>query len=91
MICGELLPLLLLKHFDLYLFARYLVDQRWLKQWKKYVGFETRAFRYAWIELTSAGNQEAHPGPVDNAGLLKCTVQSLQQVLYQLDIFSSTK
>ena len=69
MIHGELLPLLLLKHFDLYLFARYLVDERWLKQWKKFVGFES------W-DLTSAGKQEAHPGPVDNAGLFKCTVQS---------------
>ena len=47
------------------LFARYLVDQRWLKQWKKYSGFES------W-DLRSAGKQEAHPGPVDNVNLLKC-------------------
>ena len=69
MIRGELLPLLLLKNFDLYLFARYLVSQRWLNQWKKYVGFET------W-DLKFAGKQEVYPGPVDNAELFKCTVQS---------------
>ena len=69
MIRGELLPLLLLKHFDLYLFARYLVGQQWLNQWKTYVGFET-------LDLRSAGKQEAHPGQVDNAELFKCTVQS---------------
>ena len=51
------------------LFARYLVDQRWLEQWKKFVGFDSR-------DLRSAAKQEAHPGPVDNAKLLKCTVQS---------------
>ena len=48
-----------------YLFTRYLVDQRWLKQWKKYVGLESS-------DLRSVGKQEAHPGPVDNVNLLKC-------------------
>ena len=69
MIRGELLPLLLLKHFDLYLFARYLINQRWLKQWKKYVGLDLS-------DLKSVGEQGAHPGPVDNAELFKCMVQS---------------
>ena len=60
------LPLLHNKIFNFYdMFARYLVDQRWLKQWKKYVGFES------W-DLRSVGKQEAHPGPADNVNLLKC-------------------
>ena len=45
--------------------ARYLVDQKWLKQWKKYVGFD------AW-EQFSAGKDSANPGPVDNSNLFKC-------------------
>ena len=63
---GKLLALLL--HNKIYnLFARYLVDQRWLKQWKKYSGFES------W-DLRSAGKQEAHPGPIDNVNLFKCII-----------------
>ena len=49
----------------LYLYVnRYLVDHRWLKQWKKYVGFDS------WDQY-HAGNEAANPGPVDNGNLFK--------------------
>ena len=62
---AESLPVLYNKIYNYDMFARYLVDQRWLKQWKKYVGFES------W-NLTSAGKQKAHLGPVDNVDRFKC-------------------
>lgn len=42
--------------------CRYLVESRWFKQWKKYVGFDT------W-DMFGAGDPNLFPGPVDNAGL----------------------
>ncbi|XP_041072287.1 ubiquitin carboxyl-terminal hydrolase 15-like isoform X1 [Carcharodon carcharias] len=42
----------------------YLVDSRWFKQWKKYVGFDS------WDKY-QMGDQNVYPGPVDNFGLLK--------------------
>ncbi|XP_036374081.1 ubiquitin carboxyl-terminal hydrolase 15-like isoform X2 [Megalops cyprinoides] len=42
----------------------YLVDSRWFKQWKKYVGFDS------W-DRYQMGDQNVYPGPVDNSGLLK--------------------
>ncbi|XP_007893450.1 ubiquitin carboxyl-terminal hydrolase 15 isoform X2 [Callorhinchus milii] len=41
----------------------YLVDSRWFKQWKKYVGFDS------WDKY-QMGDQNVYPGPVDNSGLL---------------------
>ncbi|XP_030357259.1 ubiquitin carboxyl-terminal hydrolase 4 isoform X7 [Strigops habroptila] len=40
----------------------YLVDSRWFKQWKKYVGFDS------W-DMFGAGDPSLFPGPVDNSGL----------------------
>ncbi|NXD79917.1 UBP4 hydrolase, partial [Halcyon senegalensis] len=40
----------------------YLVDSRWFKQWKKYVGFDS------W-DMFGAGDPGLFPGPVDNSGL----------------------
>ena len=45
-------------------FRRYLVDSRWFKQWKKYVGYDS------WDKY-QMGDQNVYPGPVDNAGLLR--------------------
>uniref|UniRef100_A0A8C4ZHY5 Ubiquitin carboxyl-terminal hydrolase n=1 Tax=Gadus morhua TaxID=8049 RepID=A0A8C4ZHY5_GADMO len=42
----------------------YLVDSRWFKQWKKYVGYDS------WDKY-QMGDQNVYPGPVDNAGLLR--------------------
>uniref|UniRef100_A0A4W3HGV8 Ubiquitin carboxyl-terminal hydrolase n=1 Tax=Callorhinchus milii TaxID=7868 RepID=A0A4W3HGV8_CALMI len=42
---------------------KYLVDSRWFKQWKKYVGFDS------WDKY-QMGDQNVYPGPVDNSGLL---------------------
>ena len=43
---------------------RYLVDVRWMKQWKKYVGYDQ------W-DQSLAGQESACPGPVDNSNLFK--------------------
>ncbi|KAK2534484.1 Usp4 isoform C [Columba livia] len=40
----------------------YLVDSRWFKQWKKYVGFDS------W-DMAGADDPCLFPGPVDNSGL----------------------
>ncbi|KAI7792214.1 putative ubiquitin carboxyl-terminal hydrolase 15-like, partial [Triplophysa rosa] len=44
----------------------YLVDSRWFKQWKKYVGFDS------WDKF-QMGDQNVYPGPVDSSGLLKAS------------------
>lgn len=43
---------------------RYLVDAKWFKQWKKYVGYDD------W-DRTFVGEKDVYPGPVDNSPLLK--------------------
>ncbi|XP_069592061.1 ubiquitin carboxyl-terminal hydrolase 4 [Ranitomeya imitator] len=40
----------------------FLVDSRWYKQWKKYVGFDS------W-DMYNVGESSLFPGPVDNSGL----------------------
>uniref|UniRef100_A0A8C6JVI2 Ubiquitin carboxyl-terminal hydrolase n=1 Tax=Melopsittacus undulatus TaxID=13146 RepID=A0A8C6JVI2_MELUD len=40
----------------------YLVDSRWFKQWKKYVGFDS------W-DMFGTGDPSLFPGPIDNSGL----------------------
>ncbi|XP_068109005.1 ubiquitin carboxyl-terminal hydrolase 4 [Hyperolius riggenbachi] len=40
----------------------YLVDSRWFKQWKKYVGYDS------W-DMYNVGDTNLFPGPVDNSGL----------------------
>ncbi|XP_016048216.1 ubiquitin carboxyl-terminal hydrolase 4 isoform X2 [Erinaceus europaeus] len=40
----------------------YLIDSRWFKQWKKYVGFDS------W-DMYSVGEHSLFPGPIDNSGL----------------------
>nr|XP_060621716.1 ubiquitin carboxyl-terminal hydrolase 4 [Anolis sagrei ordinatus] len=40
----------------------YLIDSRWFKQWKKYVGFDS------W-DLYNVGEPNLYPGPIDNSGL----------------------
>ena len=43
---------------------RFLVDMRWMKQWKKYIGYDQ------W-DQSSAGLASANPGPIDNSNLFK--------------------
>ena len=43
---------------------RYLVDVRWFKQWKKYVGFDS-------FDQQQMGLKAAHPGPVDTSCLFR--------------------
>ncbi|XP_065845355.1 ubiquitin carboxyl-terminal hydrolase 15-like [Oscarella lobularis] len=38
----------------------YLIDSRWFKQWKRYVGWDQ----------SSKGNESAFPGPIDNSNIL---------------------
>ena len=45
---------------------RFLVDVKWLKQWKKYVGYDQ------WDKY-HVGQVSANPGPIDNANLFKGT------------------
>ncbi|XP_038628171.1 ubiquitin carboxyl-terminal hydrolase 4 isoform X1 [Tachyglossus aculeatus] len=40
----------------------YLIDSRWFKQWKKYVGYDS------W-DMYNVGEQNLYPGPIDNSGL----------------------
>ncbi|KAK1332694.1 hypothetical protein QTO34_007377 [Cnephaeus nilssonii] len=40
----------------------YLIDNRWFKQWKKYVGFDS------W-DMYNVGEHNMFPGPIDNSGL----------------------
>ena len=42
--------------------CRYLIDVRWMKQWKKYTGYDQ------W-DISSAGHPEYFPGPVDTNNL----------------------
>ena len=43
---------------------RYLVDQRWFKQWKIYVGYD-------YWDQWNTGIKIRNPGPVDNGRLFK--------------------
>ncbi|NWI13996.1 UBP4 hydrolase, partial [Crypturellus soui] len=53
----------------------YLVDSRWFKQWKKYVGFDS------W-DMFGVGEPSLFPGPVDNSGLFSDPeTQSLKEHL----------
>ncbi|XP_014814915.1 PREDICTED: ubiquitin carboxyl-terminal hydrolase 4 isoform X3 [Calidris pugnax] len=53
----------------------YLVDSRWFKQWKKYVGFDS------W-DMFGAGDPSVFPGPIDNSGLFSDPeTQSLKEHL----------
>ena len=44
---------------------RYLLDTRWFKQLKQYLGLDLEA------GSSSEGDRSAHPGPIDNAPLFK--------------------
>ena len=43
---------------------RYLVDVRWMKQWKRYVGDDQE-------DQSQVGLDSANPGPIDNSNLFK--------------------
>lgn len=56
---------------------RYLIECHWLKQWKKFVGFDS------W-DVYGVGDQVNNPGPLDNSNLFKgtvCTLHGLYTVL----------
>lgn len=48
--------------------CRYLIDSRWFKQWKKYVGFDS------W-DMYNVGERNLYPGPIDNSGLFSGKAQ----------------
>ncbi|XP_068720343.1 ubiquitin carboxyl-terminal hydrolase 15-like isoform X3 [Montipora capricornis] len=52
----------------------YLVDCRWFKQWKKFVGFDT------WDQF-GVGDQLNHPGPIDNSSLVADDGSTLKEHL----------
>ncbi|XP_077488380.1 ubiquitin carboxyl-terminal hydrolase 15-like isoform X1 [Amblyomma americanum] len=43
----------------------YMIDKKWFNQWKRYVGYDS------WETSNNIGEQTTHPGPIDNAPLLK--------------------
>ena len=49
------------------MFNRYLVDVKWMKQWKKYVGYDQ------W-DQKSVGQESANPGPLDNVFLFRSEI-----------------
>ena len=51
-------------------YFRYFIDIRWLKQWKKYVGYDP------WDQL-AYGLASANPGPVHNSALFRGTCMCL--------------
>ena len=55
---------ILLLYHDAWIICRYMIDIRWLKQWKKYVGYDE------W-ETGMIGEDTANPGPIDNSNLLE--------------------
>ncbi|VDI16745.1 ubiquitin carboxyl-terminal hydrolase 4/11/15 [Mytilus galloprovincialis] len=57
----------------------YLLATSWFKQWKKYVGYES------W-DAFNIGQQEAHPGLLDNSSLLEdCTGILKEHLINELD------
>uniref|UniRef100_A0A3B4CES2 Ubiquitin carboxyl-terminal hydrolase n=1 Tax=Pygocentrus nattereri TaxID=42514 RepID=A0A3B4CES2_PYGNA len=48
--------------FCCFLLIQFLIDSRWFKQWKKYVGFDS------W-DMYNVGERNLYPGPIDNSGL----------------------
>ncbi|XP_014678376.1 PREDICTED: ubiquitin carboxyl-terminal hydrolase 4-like [Priapulus caudatus] len=54
----------------------YLIDSRWFKQFKKYIGFDN------WDTL-GAGEQSSFPGPIDNAPLFKEDRKALREHLIE--------
>ena len=56
----------LLSLLPLPIFHRFLIDVKWLKQWKKYVGYDQ------WDQY-HVGQVSANPGQIDNANLFKGT------------------
>ncbi|XP_067138793.1 ubiquitin carboxyl-terminal hydrolase 15-like isoform X2 [Centruroides vittatus] len=42
----------------------YLVDNKWFKQWRKYVGYDS------W-DTSNIGENTIHPGPIDNSSLFR--------------------
>uniref|UniRef100_A0A8C6VUG6 Ubiquitin carboxyl-terminal hydrolase n=1 Tax=Nothobranchius furzeri TaxID=105023 RepID=A0A8C6VUG6_NOTFU len=51
-----------LRNNNSFICPRYLIDSRWFKQWKKYVGFDS------W-DMYNVGERSLYPGPIDNSGL----------------------
>ena len=46
-------------------YIRYLIDIRWFKQLKRYLGLDPKS-----EEQSIQGDPSANPGPIDNSGLL---------------------
>ncbi|XP_053390830.1 uncharacterized protein LOC123544465 [Mercenaria mercenaria] len=62
--------------------AWYILDEKWFKQWKSYVGYES------WDHY-NVGEQSAHPGPIDNTpvlqeGTVKLEMHLIDDLDYQL-------
>ena len=68
----------------LYHVIRYLVDQRWLTQWKINAGFDS------WDQWKS-GIEIGDPGPLDNLNLFKGKIfENLHFALFIIQILNQT-
>lgn len=54
----------------------YLIDSKWFKQWKKYVGYE-------YWDTGSVGDESANPGFIDNSPILKEDGKTLKDHLLE--------
>ncbi len=54
----------------------YLVEQQWLKQWKKYTGFDS-------FDQHHAGSETVCPGPVNNSNLFEGTLYIERNIKYE--------
>ena len=59
------------------LMVRNLIDLRWLKQWKKYVGYDTE-------NPFVVGEELNDPGPIDNSNLFASETLHYLHDLYYL-------
>ncbi|KAM6062119.1 ubiquitin carboxyl-terminal hydrolase 4 isoform 3-T3 [Chlamydotis macqueenii] len=62
----------------------YLVDSRWFKQWKKYVGFDS------W-DVFGVGDPGLFPGPIDNSGLFGATIEKEMRKLFNIPAEKETR
>ena len=63
-VCGRGVAIFVVVYLCPLPLLRFLVDVKWLKQWKKYVGYDQ------WDQY-HVGQVSANPGPIDNANLFK--------------------
>lgn len=62
------LMLYLVLRIKAYTCIRFVMDVKWFKQWKRYVGFESR-------DHYNVGEESSHPGQIDNTPIFQGNVK----------------